>query len=140
MNKEDKENRITIVFKFLSSIRNLIVSIFFTLTCLWVYNKSTEFFEKIVIIPFLICGIAALIFAIINIVKTFKFSEIFNKLETVFYYLYLIGFSLFWYGFLIFFDYMAYKKGDISLVLFSLIFWIGGTFLIYKKIKERKIK
>ena len=37
-------------------------------------------------------------------------------------------------------NFIVYKEDNILLILISLIFCIGGTFLIYKKIKEIKMK
>ncbi|MDD2376985.1 MAG: hypothetical protein PHD15_06220 [Clostridia bacterium] len=50
--------------------------------------------------------------------------------------IYLIGFSLFWFGFLIIFDYTAIQQKNVELLLFSLIFWIAGLFVVKKIFKN----
>lgn len=116
---------------------------------------------KIVGIPFLICGIAVLIYGISMIVKGIntkkntndyvngkldmdkveKSEKNFEKVGNFVNYIYIFGFLLFWFGFLIVFDTVAIKSwsdGGNSMFFFSLFFWAAGIYVLINNIKKRK--
>ena len=64
-----------------------------------------------------------------------------KKVNTITNKLYIIGFFIFWFGFLIVFDYIAIKdwpNGGSSSFLFSIIFWIIGIHVFINKFKNNK--
>ena len=62
-------------------------------------------------------------------------------LSNIAYYIYIFGFLIFWFGFLIVFDYHAIKSwsnGGSRLFLFSLIFWLVGICVLVNNLKKNK--
>lgn len=149
-----------------SPIFQIIGGLIFTFVCFFIFILGTDIFSKFAIAPFLICGIAIIIKGIFTLnhniinfngVSTNNISinnsnsnsnlqdrnEIINKnltkLNSITSHLFVIGFLLFWFGFLIFFDYLAIKQinnGGVQLILFSLIFWAAGIYVAYKQFKK----
>lgn len=144
-----------------SSIGTIIGGLIFSGFCFFVFIKGADTFTRVVIIPFLICGIAVLIkglsllFQGINMMKAVKNVEDGNfsnaveiekthkkliKVDNFTNNLYLFGFSIFWFGILIVFDYLAIKdwsNGGSSMFFFSFIFWIAGIFIFVKNFKKK---
>lgn len=123
--------------------------------------KGADNITKIVGIPFLICGIAVLIYGIsiiikgintkkntnnyvngkLNMDKVKKSEKNFEKVGNIVNYIYIFGFLLFWFGFLIVFDTVAIKSwsdGGNSMFFFSLIFWAVGIYILINNIKKSK--
>ena len=143
-----------------SSIGIIISGLVFSGFCFFVFIKGADTFTRVVIIPFLICGIAVLIqglsllFQGINMMKAVKNVEDGNfsnaveiekthkkliKVDNFTNNLYIFGFLIFWFGFLIVFDYLAIKdwsNGGSSMFFFSFIFWIAGIFALVQTIKK----
>ena len=146
----------------INSIKNIVASLIFLLICSIPLTKNTDNYTKLIITPFLICGNAVLIKGIITLFQGFKLlkatkniesgttfeeTEIetiqmkIKKVNTITNKLYIIGFFIFWFGFLIVFDYIAIKdwpNGGSSSLLFSIIFWIVGIFVFINKFKNNK--
>ncbi|MBQ9833592.1 MAG: hypothetical protein IJO33_00130 [Bacilli bacterium] len=144
-----------------SSIGTIIGGLVFSGFCFLVFIKGADTFTRVVIIPFLICGIAVLIkglsllFQGINMMKAVKDVEDGNfsnaveiekthkkliKADNFTNKLYIFGFLIFWFGFLIVFDYSAIKdwsNGGSSMFFFSFIFWIAGIFILVKNFKKK---
>lgn len=124
--------------------------------------KAADMVTRIVMIPFFVCSIAVFFksFTIllqgINMLKTlnkieneedFEIDEAQKKYKNIkkagilTNNLYLIGFFIFWFGFLIFFDYLAIKdwdNGGSRMFFFSLIFWVVGIYVIKSNKKRKK--
>lgn len=146
-----------------SSIGTIIVGLVFSGFCFFLFIKGADTFSRVVIIPFLICGIAVLIkglsllFQGINMMKAVKNVEDGNfsnavKIEkthkklikadnfTNNLYIFGFGFLIFCFGFLIVSDYLAIKdwsNGGSSMFFFSFIFWIAGIFILVKTFKKK---
>lgn len=153
-NEQNNDAKIDTFITIFSSIRNIIGGFIVSWFCLFMFVKGADTFSKVVIIPFLICGLAVLItgfshlFKGINMMKTAKSKEYGDftkadetenkqeqivKVEKIGVKLYVAGFALFWFGFLIVFDYFAIKSwndGGTVLFFFSLIFWIAGIIFL----------
>lgn len=141
MNKKNNNNK----WKFEISKSNctIISSGIFTGICVWGFLHAADYVTRIVIIPIFICAFAVLIKDIIILIKTINLRvainnddvstenalnkneklNIVNKIISKFY---VFGFLLFWFGFLILFDYIAIKQREILYVVGSIIFWIIG--------------
>lgn len=89
----------------------------------------------------LICGLAVLMISIIRLLKAinivrqlkaknissdeiFKTHDNLNKADNIFSKIYVIGFSIFWFGFLMFVDYIFIRDGQFMFLAFSILFWI----------------
>lgn len=139
-------------FEVLQGISTIIGGGIFTGVCGWVFIKAADSITRIVIIPFLICGLAVLIKGIVALVQGLNLRkgmnddnvsaesvldkhEKLNIADKIFSKLYMVGFLLFWFGFLIVFDYFAIKQGQMSMLAFSLIFWVVGIYVAIKDFK-----
>jgi hypothetical protein len=125
-----------------SSVARALVSLVFVGICLWMFMKIDNASAKVFMIPFLICGLALLIQAIIRIINHFKGDGNFLGILITFEKIYVLGFLLFWFGILIFICYTVikngnYQNGDYKALLFTIPFWIFGICVIYKTFKKR---
>ena len=107
-------------------IQRLISSVFITIALLYFMINTTS--PKIIFVPFLICSISMFGQTAARISNNKKYISIFHKL-------FVIGFSLFWFGFLIVACYLSFRDGNYSMIVFSLPFWIVGTYFVRKKWK-----
>ena len=84
-------------------------------------------------IPFIICGIAALGKSICCIIKK---ETIAKKFSIV----YIIGFLIYWFGFLCFWCYLNIKDRNYILVILSIPFWIAGIYIVRKYLLNKENK
>lgn len=145
--------------QIISGIGTIIVGGVFSGVLAMAFFKGADNITKIVSIPFLICGVAVLIYGISTIIKGIninkntndyvngkldmnkveKSEKNFRKISTIVNNIYVFGFLLFWFGFLIVFDISAIKywsNGGDLLFFFSIIFWIVGIYLSINKFKK----
>lgn len=93
--------------------------------------KTNDLLSKIVISLFLLFGTS---FCVRNILLVFKKNKLAEKISKI----YVIAFFIYWYGFLIYWDYVSILNKDIMSVLFSLIMWLAGGYFIYKRFFKKK--
>ena len=103
-------------------ITSLIASIY--LTYILIITKNT--LTRIVIIPFLMFGISLFIENICLMFNKNKIAKIFSKINAM-------SFFIYYFGFLIYWDYLTITSKDYVLTIFSLLAWIGGIFVVYRK-------
>ena len=116
--------------KYIYNIRQIVVSVIATTVLIWASFKN-NFLIKILISPFLICSIAVFfenLFLLLNK----------EKLANSFRYIYRASFFLFWFGFLIIYDFICIRDGNYILLLLSLIFWFIGIKSVRKIIFNKK--
>ena len=90
----------------------------------YIIIKTKDLLTRIVVIPFLIFGISLFIKNICLIFNKNKIAKIFSKIN-------VISFFIYYFGFLIYWDYVAITNKDYILVAFSLLAWAGGIFALY---------
>ena len=123
--------------------------------------KGADIITKIVGIPFQICGIAILIYGIsmikkgintkkntndhvngkLDIGKVEESEKGFEKISNFVNNIYIFGFLLFWFGFLIVLDTQVIKiwsKGGNQIFFISLIFWAAGIYILLTKFRKNK--
>lgn len=126
----------------------------FSIFALTIIFQVTKVVDKLLLIPFLICGIGVFyqglerIIKMVNEVRIIKatregevekakmLTEKKNK-YSIGNYIYHFGFFLFWFGFLTFVDYFAIKSwstGGNQFFFFTILFWIVGIYFLLKKI------
>lgn len=110
-------------------ISKLILSLFITILLISFMIKTTS--SKIIFLPFLICSFSMIGKNICLIMDKKKYSNLFDKL-------FIIGFLLFWFGFLIMWCYINLKNKDYLQMLFSLPFWIIGVYMMKQKMLNQK--
>ena len=111
-----------------------------TLTSLFVFGLLTyilfntkDLITIIVVIPFLIFSLGLFlknIFLILGKKNNARIMEI----------IYVIAFFVYYFGFLIYWDYVAIGNKDYMSVVLSLLAWFGGMFVAYKRYKRLKNK
>ena len=163
MNMKDLKDIIfEICFNIINGIFTLIPGIALLIFCLFLFFKGAGIIEKVISIPFGFIAIAIIIKALsmilqgINLIiyihkikkedynKITKIENNSNKLyktSNISNYIYIIGFLIFWFGFLMIFDYYTIKfwnDNGSQLFFFSLIFWAAGIYIIYKNIRQKK--
>lgn len=108
-------------------IASLVASIYLTYILIITNSNLT----RIVIIPFLMFAISLFIKNVCLIFNKDKIAKTFSKINT-------ISFFIYYFGFLIYWDYLAIVKKEYMLVIFSLSFWIVGIFIAYRKYLKSK--
>lgn len=88
---------------------------------------------NIILIPFVICGIS---------IVGKNFARIFNqkKWEMIFGKLFVLGFLLFYMGFLVVAAYTSIRDKNYSMLIFSIPFWLVGIYLIKKRLLNKNSK
>lgn len=144
------------------AIKNIIVGIIFSSVFIYIFINGADTFTRVAIIPFFIGSTSILIkhawllikeiiiiksiknnennnsFDILESGKSYDISTKINKLANN---IYVFGFLIFWFGFLIVFDYSAIKDwndGGNSMFFFSIIFWIVGISIFIKNFKRNR--
>lgn len=104
------------------TIMAFVVSIFLG----YIIIKTKDLLTRIVVIPFWIFGISLFIKNICLIFNKNKIAKIFSKIN-------VISFFIYYFGFLIYWDYVTITNKDYILVAFSLLAWAGGIFVLYRR-------
>ena len=112
-------------------IRKLVSSVIVTILLIYFMIKTPS--PKIIFVPFLICGISMIGKSISLIMEKKKYATIFDKS-------FIIGFLLFWFGFIIMWCYTSFKQGNPLQTIFSIPFWIAGIYIVKKKFVNKKEK
>ena len=107
-------------------VRKTTVSLMISMFLGYILITTKDLLTRIVVIPFLIFGISLFIKNICLIFKKNKIAKVFSKIN-------VISFFIYYFGFLIYWDYTAILSKDYVLVVFSLIAWVCGIFVAYKK-------
>lgn len=112
-------------------IRNLILSVFITGLLLYFMCKSPG--PKIIFVPFLICSLSLAGKSIAQILRKEKWVTAFHKL-------FILGFLLFWFGFLAAAAFISIRDKRYGMLLFTLPFWVVGFFITKNKLLGKKSK
>ena len=110
-------------------ITTLIAAIY--LTHILIITKSTS--TRMIVIPFLIFASSLLIKNICLMFNKNKIAKIFSKIYTITFFIYYFGFLVYW-------DYLAITRKEYVLLAFSLLAWTGGIFVVYRRYLELRNK
>lgn len=117
------------LLKIVSIIVNIIKILSITLAnvvLFIMFINTKEITTKIILIPFIICFVSALFSIIGSVINKDIIVKITSKI-------YIIGFLIFWIGFLIVFTKLAIEQNnDKSLIIYTIPFWLFAILLIYK--------
>ena len=106
-----------------------IVSIFLG----YILITTNDLLTRIVVIPFLIFGISLFLKNISLIFKKNKIAKIFSIIN-------VISFFTYYFGFLVYWDYIAMTNKDYMSIVFSLLAWFEGIFVAYRRyLRLRKV-
>ena len=106
-------------------VSRVIYSIIIILILFNLYIKLSN--EKLMLLPFLVCGGSLLMKNICLLIGKVEYLYIFNKI-------YIIGFFMFWFGFLIVWCYQSIINDEYLMLLFSIPFWLIGILFVRKKL------
>ena len=109
--------------------RNLIGSIILTGILLYLMVKTPS--PKIIFVPFLLCGLSLAGKSSAQLLKKGKWVTAFHKL-------FILGFLLFWFGFLAVAAYTCIRDKRYGMLLFTLPFWVIGFFVVKNKLLGKK--
>ncbi len=111
--------------------KKLISSIVITVLLLYFMIKNEG--AKLIFIPFLICSVSS---------AGKSFSQILNNQNgiRIFHRLFVLGFALFWVGFLVAACFICIRDKNYQMLLFTIPFWIGGFFMIKNKLMKKTNK
>ena len=104
------------------TIMALIVSIFLG----YILITTKDLLTRIVVIPFLMFGISLFIKNICLMFKKNKIAKTFSEIN-------VISFFIYYFGFLICWDYVAITNNDYMSIIYSLLAWFGGIFVAYRR-------
>ena len=107
--------------------KKLITSAFITALLFYFIFKSQGLNSKIILLPFLLCGITMLGRCIALLCGKQKLAAMFSKL-------YIIGFLLFWFGFLSVAAFLCIRDENYNTLLFTLPFWIAGIIIVKRRL------
>jgi len=110
-------------------IKQIITSIIVTILLIKVLLSSTDFLSKIIVLPFLVF---AIFLGLKNILILLNQKELAIKVSKI----YVIAFLIYLFGFLLYWDYRSLMNKDYVQFLASLPFWIGGSYIIFKRFRE----
>ena len=103
----------------------LIYSLIITGFITYLFFKTAS--GKVVILPFIFCGIGIIGKNTVLILNNKKYIKIFNLI-------YIISFLSFWFGLTLYWCYVNFINKNYISLLFSLPFWIVGIYVIKKYI------
>ena len=116
---------------FAGYIRRLVTCIFAIIVLLEVLLQSSNLMTKLVVIPFLIFAVAACLKELFLLLNKKSWAE---KAKRV----YEIAFFGYWFGFLSYWDYKNLISGNYKAILFSVPFWLGGGFFVYRRFMRKR--
>lgn len=111
------------------AIRNFIVSLLVTGLLAYFMYKSVS--PKIIFVPFLICSLSLAGKSLAQMMRKEKWASVFHKL-------FILGFLLFWFGFLAVAAFICIRDKSYGMLLFTLPFWVVGFFLVKNKLLGKK--
>ena len=118
----------------LRNIKQTIITAIVSGLLSYILISTKDLLTRIVVIPFLIFSISLFIK---NICLMINKKKVAKKFEMI----YVIAFFTYYFGFLIYWDYVSITNKDYMSLLFSLLAWGGGCFVLYRRIKRyRKLK
>ncbi len=112
-------------------IGNLVASLGATAVLLYILTSTPS--PKIILLPFLICSLS---------MAGKSLAQIFGKdiLAQVFHKCFVVGFLLFWFGFLAVAGYISVRDKTFSMLIFLVPFLLIGIFLVKNKLLGKKSK
>ena len=114
----------------MKQMKRLISSILITGILSYVLFTTEDRLTGITVIPFLTFSLAYFLQHVFLLFQKQKLAAMMGKV-------YVIAFAVYWFGFLIVWDFISIARKDYLSVLFSLIPWIGGGYIIYRRQKRK---
>lgn len=109
------------------AITTLVTSIFLA----YVLITTKDLLTRVIVIPFLSFGISVFIRNICLMIKKYKVAKLFTKISVIIFFIYYFGFLIFW-------DYLAIVDKEYGMVVFSLVAWFGGISAVRLRNRDKK--
>lgn len=106
--------------------RNIIVTLIPTIYLTHIMIVTKDFITRIIVLFFLIFGISLFLKNIYFMLRKDKLARIFDKINVIIFFIYYFGFLIYW-------DYLAITNREYILIIFSLLAWTCGIFIAYRK-------
>ena len=114
----------------MNQTKKLISSIVITGLLSYVLFSTDSMLTRIIVVPFLAFSAAWFLKYVFLALKKPKAAAVMGKV-------YVIAFTVYWFGFLIAWDYLSIVNRNYVSLLASLILWIGGGWIICRKLKRK---
>ena len=114
----------------MNQIKKLISSIVITVLLLYILFTTDDKLTRIVVIPFLTFSLVYFLKCIFLLLQKKKLAAIMGKV-------YVIDFAVYWFGFLIIWDFISILRKEYLSVLLSLILWVGGGWILCRRLKRK---
>ena len=99
----------------------------------YILFNSNDLLTRVVIIPFIIFSLGLFFKNICLILEKTKLAKLMEKI-------YVIAFFVYYFGFLIYWDYISITNKDYVSLVVSFLAWFGGLFVAYKRYLKLKSK
>lgn len=111
--------------------RKFISALFATGLLIYILFRTQS--PKIILLPFLICSISLTGKSLSQMLRKEKLASVFHKV-------FILGFLLFWFGFLAVAAFISIRDKSYSMLLFTLPFWLVGIYLVKRWLLGKKGK
>lgn len=111
-------------------MKQIITSIVVTVVLIYVLFNTNDSLTKVIVIPFLVFAIGL---GLKNIFILLNKRALAAKVRKI----YSAAFLVYLFGFLIYWDYISFTDGKYLQILFSIPVWIGGFYLVYKRLIKK---
>lgn len=112
-------------------MKQIITSIIAAGVLLKVLVNTNDHWTKIIVLPFLVFAVGL---GIKNALVIMGKKTLAAKIGKV----YAGAFLIYWFGFLIYWDYVSFIDGKYMQILASVPFWLGGAYFTYKRFFSKK--
>lgn len=113
-------------------MKQLITSIFIAGILLKVLFNTNDLMTRIIVVPFLVFAVGL---GLKNVLILMKKDLLAVKVSKV-----CVGaFLIYWFGFLVYWDYVSFIDGNYMQILFSSPLWLAGFYFTYKRLIKKKL-
>lgn len=96
----------------------------------YILSSTNDLIAKTIVIVFIILFIITFLRRLFLILNQNQLAELFSKFSTIIFFIY-------WFGFLIYWDYISISKNEYISVLFSIPLLFTGIFMVYREFKRK---
>ena len=119
--------------KSIKNIKQTTTALIIFVLLIYILFNSKDLITKIVIIPFIAYSLGIFLKNICLILGKVKIAKLMEKI-------YVIAFFLYYFGFLVYWDYISITNKDYVSLVASFLAWFGGLFVAYKRYLKLKNK
>ena len=116
--------------EMMHQIKKLLSSVVIIGLLTYVLIVTDDRLTHIVVILFLTFALAYFLQYVFLVMKKPKMATAMSKV-------YVIAFAVYWFGFLVVWDYLSIVNKNYVSLLVSLLPWLGGGWIIYRKLKRK---